>query len=91
MRLGGDHDRRALSRGAAGDSLTRPQFGAAGHFLDPRAVSRPKNELAGALLVEVDETGVSLERLGNLACYEAEDLLEVERRVDGRNRLGQEP
>ena len=33
---------------------------------------------------------VGLERLGNLARNETEDFLEIERGVDGRDRLGQQ-
>ena len=42
------------------------------------------------LVVEVDEAGVGLERVGDLARDQAEHLLEVERRVDGGARLGQQ-
>jgi hypothetical protein len=54
-------------------------------------VRRPKHELVRALVVEVDEARIGLERLGDLAGDEREHLLEVERRVDGRDRLGQQP
>ena len=43
------------------------------------------------LVVEVDEAGVRLERVGDLARDQAEHLLEVERRVDRGARLGQQP
>ena len=45
----------------------------------------------GALVVEVDEAGVGVECLGHLARHEPEHLLEVERRVDGGDRLRQKP
>jgi hypothetical protein len=54
-------------------------------------VRGPQHELVGALVVQIDEAGVGLERLGDLAGDEVEDLLEVEGRVDGRDRLGQQP
>ena len=46
-----------------------------------------EDELPGALVVEVDEAGIGVERLGHLARDEREHLLEVERRVDGGDRL----
>ena len=52
---------------------------------------RAEDELAGALVVEVDEARVGLERGRDLVRDEVEHLLEVERRVDGRARLGQQP
>ena len=51
---------------------------------------RPQHELVGLLVVEVDEAGVGAERVGDLARDEREHLLEVERRVDGGDRLGQQ-
>jgi hypothetical protein len=53
-------------------------------------VRRPQNELAAALVVQIDEAGVGIERLGDLRGDERENLLEVERRVDGRDRLRQQ-
>jgi hypothetical protein len=90
VRLGRDHDRRALESGRAGDSLARPHPGAPGHLLDVRAVRRPQHELVGALVVEVDEARVRLQRRRDLARDERENLLEVERRVDRRDRFGQQ-
>jgi len=49
-----------------------------------------QDELVAALVVEVDEAGVGLERGCDLLRDEVEDLLEVERRVDGGRRLGQQ-
>ena len=86
-----DHDRRALGGGSARDALARPHAWTAGHLLDARAVGRPQDELVRALVVEVDEARVGAERRSDLARDEREDLLEVERRVDGLDRLGQEP
>ena len=87
----GDRDRRPLGRGRARDPLARPHPRAPRHLLDARAVRRAEDELVGALVVEVDEAGVGLERLGDLARDELEHLLEIERRVDRGDRLGQEP
>jgi hypothetical protein len=48
-----------------------------------------QDELAGGLVVEVDEARVGVECRGDLVRDEVQDLLEVERRVDGSDRLGQ--
>ena len=77
-------------RGRAGDPLARPHPRAPRHLLDARAVRRAQHELVGALVVEVDEARVGVERVGDLARDELEHLLEVERRVDRRDRLGQQ-
>ena len=74
----------------ARDPLARPHLRAARHLLDARPVRRAQHELVGALVVEVDEAGVGAERLGDLARDQLEHLLEVERRVDRGDRLGQE-
>src|SRR5205823_5688515 len=58
--------------------------------LDPRPVRRAKDQLVGLLVVEVDEACVGGERVRDFARDEGEHLLEVERRVDRRNRLGQQ-
>ena len=63
----------------------------AGHLLDPRAMRRAEHELAGRLVVEVDEARVGAERIGHLARDERQHLFEVERRVDGGDRLRQQP
>ena len=52
---------------------------------------RPQDQLVRPFVIEVDEARVCPERVGDLARDEREDLLEVERRVDGLDRLGQEP
>ena len=91
VRLGRDHDRRALGGGGARDSLAGPHPRRARHLLDARPVRRPQQELVRLLVVEVDEARVGVERLSHLARDEPEHLLEIERRVDGRDRLGQEP
>ena len=44
-----------------------------------------------ALVVEVDEAGVGVERVGDLGRDQREHLLEVERRVDRLDRVGQQP
>ena len=49
----------------------------------------PQHELVRLLVVEVDEAGVGIQRVGDLARDEREHLLEVERRVDRGDRLGQ--
>ena len=61
------------------------------HLLDARPVRRAQHELAGALVVEVDEARVGVERVGDLRGDEREHLLEVERRVDRLDRVGEEP
>ena len=53
--------------------------GALRPLLDARAVRRAQDELVGALVVEVDEAGVGLERLGDLVRDQLEHLVEVER------------
>ena len=58
------------------------------HLVDAGAVRRAQDELVRALVVEVDEAGVGFECLGDRACDERQHLLEVERGVDGRDRLG---
>ena len=75
----------------AGDPLARPHTRPARHLLDAGAVRRAQDELVRALVVQVDEAGVGLERSRDLARDQREHLLEVERRVDRLDRLGQEP
>jgi hypothetical protein len=50
-----------------------------------------EHEVAGRLVEEVDEAGVSSQRIRDLARDEGEDFLEIERRVDGGDRLRQQP
>ena len=90
MGLGGDHDRPPLGGGGAGDPLTGAHAGALRHFLHTRSVRGTEDELVALFVVEVDETRVGAEDVRNLACDEPEHLLEIERRVDRRNRLGEE-
>jgi hypothetical protein len=90
MRLGGDHHRRALGRCRPRDSLAGPHPWTLRHLLDPRAVRRPEDELVAALLVQVDEAGLGPECVCDLLGDEREHLLQIERRVDGRDRLGEE-
>ena len=85
-----DRDRRALGGGRAGDPLAGPHPRPARHLLDARAVGRAEDELVGALVVQVDEARVGLERGRDLARDEREHLLEVERRVDRLDRLGEQ-
>ena len=49
-----------------------------------------QHELAGAVVVEVDKARIGVERVGDLPRDEPEYLLQVERRVDGLDRLGQQ-
>jgi hypothetical protein len=53
-------------------------------------VRGPQHELVRTLVVQVDEAGVGVERVRDLARHEREHLLEIERRVDGLDRLGQQ-
>ena len=91
VRAGRDHDRRPFGGRGAGDSLTRAHARAPAHLLDRRAVGRAQDQLVGPLVVEVDEAGVGAERLGDLARDQLEHLLQVERRVDRRDGLREEP
>ena len=80
-----------LSCGHACYPLARPHPRRAGHLLDAAPVRRAQDELAGPLVVEVDEARVGIECVSDIARNELEHLLEVERRVDRRDRVGQEP
>ena len=91
VRLRGDHHRSALGRGNPRDPLARAHPRRASQLLDARAERRAQHELVRALVVEVDEARVGAERVGDLARDELEHLLQVERRVDGCNRLGEQP
>ena len=90
VRVRRQHHGLPLLGGDAGDALAERQPRALRHLLDARAVGRAKHELARALVVEVDEARVGAERVRDLARDEREHLLEVERRVDRLDRLGQE-
>ena len=85
-----DHHRRELGRRPACDALAWPHAGPPGHLLDTGAVGGAQHELAGTVVVEVDEARIGVERVGDPAGHQLEHLLEVERRVDGRNRLGKQ-
>jgi hypothetical protein len=76
--------------GSSGDPLTRPHPRATRHLLDPRPEGRSQHELVGLLVVEVHEAGIRGERVRCLSRDEREHLLEVERRVDRRDRLRQQ-
>ena len=91
VRLRRDHHRPELRGCRSRDPFAGPHARPARHLLDARSVRRPQHELARTLVVEIDEASVGGERVGDLARHEREDLLEVERRVDGLDRLGQEP
>ena len=90
VRLRGDHHRRALGRRDTGNPFAGTHAWRARELLDARAVGRAQDELVGTLVVEIDEARIGAERVGDLARDELEHLLEVERRVDRRDRLGQE-
>jgi len=90
MRLRRDHHRRAGGGGRSGDPFARTHARTPGHLLDARAEGRPQHELVRLLVVQVDEAGVGGQRVRHLARDEREDLLEVERRVDRRDRLRQQ-
>jgi hypothetical protein len=86
-----DHHGRTLGRSGAGDPLSGAHPRAPRHLRDARTVRRAQDELVGALDVEVDEAGLRAENVGDLARNEPEYLLQIERRVDGRDRLDQKP
>jgi hypothetical protein len=67
MCLGRNHDRRTIAGGAPCDAFSRPHLRTARHLLDPGPVRGAQHELVGPPVVEVDEAGVSFERLGDLA------------------------
>jgi hypothetical protein len=90
MRLRRDHDRPELGGGRAGDALARPHPRAPCHRLDARSVRRAQHQLVRPLVVEVDEARVGTEHVGDLARNQREHLLEVERGVDRRDRLGEQ-
>ena len=90
MRGRGDRDRRTLRCRGPRDPLAEVQPRPPRHLVHRRTVRRTEHELVRALVVEVDEAGVGLERVRDLARDEREHLLEVERRVDRSDRLGQQ-
>ena len=90
VRLRRDHHRLALGGRRAGDALAGAHARPPRHLLDARPVRRAQDELVRALVVEVDEARVGLERVRGLARDELEHLLQVERRVDRGDRLGQQ-
>jgi hypothetical protein len=54
-------------------------------------VGRSQDELVCPLVVEIDEARIGMERVRELRGDERQHLLEVERRVDRLDRLGQKP
>ena len=86
-----DRNGTALRRRGAGDPLSWTQARAAGHRVEWRAVRGAQDELAGRLVVEVDEARIGVEGCGDLVRDEVQYLLEVERGVDGGDRLRQQP
>jgi hypothetical protein len=87
MRLRRDHHRLPGGRRRARDSLSGPHPRPARHLLDTGAVRRAQDELVRLLVVEVDKAGIGAERIRDLRRDEREHLLEIERRVDGGDRL----
>ena len=81
---------RALGGCDPGDPLAATHPRRVRRVLDPRAVRRAEHELVGALVVEVDEAGVRLERRRDLVRDRLHHLLQVERGVDDLGRPGQE-
>jgi hypothetical protein len=90
MRGARNHHRRALGGRGARDPFARPHLRHTRHLFHTRAERGPEDQLVGRFVVEVHEAGVRLQRIGDLAGDEIEDLVEVERRVDRRDRLGQQ-
>ena len=90
MGLLGQHDRSSFLGCNPRDPLAGTHARPPRHLVDPRSVRRPQDELAGALVVEVDEAGVGVESVRDLARHESEHLFEVERGIDGGDRLRQE-
>ncbi len=90
VRLGRDHHRFALGCRHAGDALAGPHARDVRRVVDDRAVRRAQHELVGALVVEVHEASVGLERGCDLVRDRLHHLLQVERRVDDLDRLRQE-
>ena len=72
----------------SGDPLARAQLRRPRQLLDAGADRGLEHELVAVLVVEIDEAGVGLERLRDLRRDELEQLAQVERRVDGLDRLG---
>ena len=79
-----------VGRRGTGDPFAGPQTGTLRHLLDSRPVRGAQDELVCPLVVEVDEAGLGAKSVGDLAGDEVEHLFEVERRVDGGDRLGEE-
>ena len=90
VRLCRDHDRRSFGRRGTGDPFAGTHPRALSHLLHARSMRRPEDELVAPFVVEVDEAGVGVEDVRNLARDKPEHLLQIERRVDRRDRLGQE-
>ena len=90
VRRRGDRDRSALRRGGARDPLAEVQARAPRHLVDRRSVGGSEHQLVGALVVEVDEARIGPERISDLARDERQHLLEIERRVDRSDGLGQQ-
>ena len=90
VRLRRDHHRLPRLRGRARDPLAGTHPRPLRHLLDACPMRRAEDELAGALVVEVDEARVCVERVRHLGRDQRKHLLEVERGVDRLDRVGQE-
>jgi hypothetical protein len=91
MRVARDHDRLPFGRGRARDSFARAHLRNACQLVDPRSARGAEDELVRALVVEVHEARVGVERLRDLRGDELEELVEIESRVDRGDRLREEP
>ena len=79
MRLRRDHHRSSLGGGYSGDPLAATHARCDRLVRDPSAVRRAEHELVRALVVEVDEARIGLERCRNLVRDRLHHLLQVER------------
>ena len=89
VRLRRDHHRCLLRCRRPGDALAAAHPRTPGHLLDTRPVRRPQHELVAALVVQVDEAGLRVERVRHLAGHQRKHLLEIQRRVHRRDGLGE--
>ncbi len=85
-----DHHRHPILGRRAGDPLPGAHARPLGHLLDARSVRRAQHELGGLLVVEVDEARIGVQGVRDLRRDLRQHLLEVERRVDGLDRVRQQ-
>ena len=71
VRLRLEHHRRPRRGGRAGDAFAGSHARPARHLVDRRAVRRAQDQLVGALVVEVDEARVRLERAATFVATRA--------------------